>query len=205
MSVDKIILRAFLTTLASVAILFLFMLTALVCIYPQTMMKLTYNLGMEDASVWFAEISYDRSHDVYYIAHATEVAIGQQDYKTIESCGELLIADKEFDVFCADKNTHRPQDSEITYEQYVYGQVCIAKYERGLANEAVDRAFMSIFKENGEYAFPPNNAVIAVLITALRNNDAQTVELIRGKMKQAQVSTEDQDYFEEILALIESE
>ena len=84
MTVDKLIFRVFLTTLASVAILFLFMITALVCVYPQTMMKLTYNLGMEKASVWFAEVSYDRSDDVYYIAYATEVAIDQQDYEKIE-------------------------------------------------------------------------------------------------------------------------
>ena len=206
MSVDKIILRAFLTTLASIAILFLFMLTALVCVYPQTMMSLTYDLGMENASIWFAEISYDRFHDVYYIAHATEVAIGQQDYKKIESCGELLIDDEEFDEFSAKKTENMPTEAEMSYQQYVYGQVCIAKYERGMADKAIERAFASIVKENGEFAFPKNNAVVAVLITALRNGDGDTVGKIREKMNmQTQVSTEDQEYFEDILALIESE
>lgn len=198
MGVDKIILRAFFTTLASIAILFLFMLTALVCVYPQTMMKLTYNLGMEKASIWFAEISYDRSDNVYYIAYATEVAIGQQDYAKIDDCGEMLIKDEGFTSFCEDKTS---AEMELTYEQYLYGQVCIAKYERANAAEAVDRAFALTGN-----AFPKNNAVVAVLITALQKGDTETVELIKGKMiaMQDKVSEGDKTYFDAILALTES-
>ncbi|MBQ7912297.1 MAG: hypothetical protein IJ308_00930 [Clostridia bacterium] len=201
MSVDKIILRAVLTTLASIAILFLFMLTALVCVYPQTMMKLTYDLGMEDASIWFAEISYDRSHEINYIAHAAEVAIGQHDYEKIDSCGERLIKDEAFDDFCAIKNAKGPQNAELTYEQYVYGQVCIAKYERARVTEAVERAFALV----GDNAFPKNNAVVAVLITALQHKDADTVNLIKVEMKNMQVRAEYEAYFNAILALTESQ
>ena len=196
MGVDKIILRAFLTTLASIAILFLFMLTALVCVYPQTMMKLTYNLGMEKASIWFAEISYDRSDNVYYIAYATEVAIGQQDYVKIDDCGEKLINDEGFTSFCDDKNT---AEMELSYEQYLYGQICIAKYERANAAEAVNRAFALTGN-----TFPKNNAVVAVLITALQKGDTETVELIREKMiatKNNMVDKGDEAYFDAILAL----
>jgi hypothetical protein len=204
MSVDKIILRAFFTTLASIAILFLFMLTALVCVYPQTMMKITYNLGMENASIWFAEISYDRSDDIYYIAYATEVAIGQQDYKKIESCGDLLIKDDDFKDLCANKNKNMPQSAGMTYEQYVYGQVCIAQYERAHKAEAVDRAFASLAASVDGYAFPKYNAVVAVLITALQKGDGATANLITEKMQQMQVCSEDQSYFDEILAYAES-
>ena len=202
MSVDKIILRAFLTTLASVAILFLFMVTALVCVYPQTMMKLTYNMGMEKASIWFAEVSYDRSDDVYYIAYATEVAIDQRDYKKIEYCGNQLIADEEFADFCARKNESASGEVEITYEQYMYGQICIAKYKRNHQTEALDCAFLSV----EEKAFPKNNAIVAVLITALQNNDADTVAKIREEMlnRQAKVGPEDEVYFGAILMLTES-
>ena len=201
MTVDKIILRAFLTTLASVAILFLFMITALVCVYPQTMMRLTYDLGMEKASVWFAEVSYDRSDDVYYIAYATEVAIDQQNYEKIESCGAQFIADEDFDDFCADKNAAQSTETDMTYTQYVYGQICVAKYALGHAGEAVDLAF----ELTGKNAFPKNNAVVAVLFSALREDDAETVALIREKMnKQSQVGTEDKAYFDAILALTES-
>ena len=204
MSVDKIILRAFFTTLASIAILFLFMLTTLVCVYPQTMMKITYNLGMEKASIWFAEISYDRSDDIYYIAYATEVAIGQQDYAKINDCGETLIKADGFTDFCVYKD-ETSATVELAYKEYLYGQVCIAKYERALAAEsstaeAVDRAFALT-----ENAFPENNAVVAVLITALQREDAPTVQTIREKMLNMQENGyEDDAYFQAILALTES-
>ena len=80
MGVDKVILRAFLSTLAAFAILLLFMFAALTLVYPQTMMELTYSMGMESSSIHFAEQSYKRSNDVYYIAYATEVAIGEENY-----------------------------------------------------------------------------------------------------------------------------
>lgn len=201
MSVDKIVLRAFLTTLASVAILFLFMITALVCVYPQTMMKLTDNLGMENASIWFAEVSYNRTDDVYYLAYATEVAIGQEDYQSIDNCGKQLIAHEGFDEFC-EKKGDKSGEAEMTYRQYVCGQVCIAKYKCGNITEAVNLAF-EVVEEN---AFPKNNAVVAVLLTALQNGDAETVELIRGKMieRQDRMIESDEDYFKAILALTEN-
>ena len=43
MSVDKVIIRTFLSTLAAIALLFGIMLLALVAFFPSTMMELTYN------------------------------------------------------------------------------------------------------------------------------------------------------------------
>ena len=91
MSVDRVILRAFFSTLLSIFALLIFMIAAMVVIYPQTMMQLTYDLGMESSSIYFAETSYKRTHEVYYIAYATEVAIGDEDNGKIVSCGEKLI------------------------------------------------------------------------------------------------------------------
>ncbi|MBQ5930138.1 MAG: hypothetical protein IIX02_05030, partial [Clostridia bacterium] len=69
------------------------------------------------------------------------------------------------------------------------------------AAEAVDRAFALTGN-----AFPKNNAVVAVLITALQKGDTETVELIKGKMiaMQDKVSEGDKTYFDAILALTES-
>jgi galactose-1-phosphate uridylyltransferase len=58
----------------------------LLCLaFPSTMMGLTYNLGMDKSSIYFAECAYSRSDDVYYIAYATEIAIeGESIDKIIE-------------------------------------------------------------------------------------------------------------------------
>lgn len=200
MGVDKVILRAFLSTLAAIVLLFAFMLLALIGIYPSTMMEITYNLGMDSSSIKYAERAYKRSDDVYYIAYATEVAIGMDDHEKIESCGEKFIADEEFASYCEEKNGSLPDSVTMTYDQYVYGQVCVAKYEQDKKTEAVERAF----ELTGD-AFPQNNAVVAVLYTAIGDRDETTVTLIEGKMKQKQaqgtLSEGDKAYFEQVLAL----
>ena len=199
MGVDKVILRAFLNTLAAIGVLILFLFAALCTFYPSTMMKITYDLGMESASIHFAERAYKDSDDIYYIAYATEVAIGEGKDGKIDSCGERFIEDGEFHAYCTAKDQELGDSVNGTYEQYVCGQVCIAKYCRGEKNEAVECAF--VWK--GE-SFTRNNAVVAVLITALQAQDAETAQMIKGKMEQMQgsVSNADKAYFERTLALI---
>ena len=173
------ILKAFLTTLLAIVTLVSFMFLALICLFPQTMMELTYDMGMETSSIYFAEDAYRRTDDVGYIAYATEVAILDDNNDKIIKCGEKLIKDEGFKDFC------RKRDEEVqvstSYEQYVYGQICVAMYENGKKDEAIDRAFALI----GE-AFPRNNAVLALIVATNRAQDMQSLEKIKGKMNELQ-------------------
>lgn len=198
MGVDKVILRAFLSTLAAVVALFLFLVVALIGFYPSTMMELTYDLGMDSTSVRYAERAYRESDDIYYIAYATEVAIGDGNYGKINSCGEKFIADENFAAYCAEKNANAPENAVGSYEQYVYGQVCVAKYANGEKTLAVERAFELLGT-----SFPYNNAAVAVLLKAIQGDDKDTVALIKGKMEERQesVPVSDTEYFNAILAL----
>ena len=199
MGVDKVILRAILSTLAAIAVLFGFLFATLIIVYPSTMMEFTYSLGLEESSIKYAQRAYKRSNDIYYIAYATQTAIEIEDYEKINSCGMKLISDEEFNAFCEEKNA-KNGDMAGDYEQYVYGQVCIAKYECEEKQTAVEYAF-SFLEEN---EFPVNNAVVAVLITSLRAEDEETVSLIEGKMKERKgpLSESEQVYYDEILRLI---
>ena len=201
MSVDKVILRAFLSTLAAIAVLLVVMFTALVVIYPQTMMEITYDLGMESSSIHFAEESYKRTHEVYYIAYATEVAIGEENGGKIVSCGEKLIADKGFESYCEKKDNSMPDEVTTSYKQYVCGQICVAMYKNGEKEAAVLRAFEMVGEE-----FPTNNAVIALLVAANRDSDTSTVEMIKGKMNILQEKLPEgsaKEYIGQVLALLE--
>lgn len=200
MSVDKVILRAFLNTLYAIGILFLFMILTLVCVYPSTVMRMSYDLGMDSVSIVFAKSAYNRTDEVYYIAYATEVAIGQDSDRKIVKYGEYFIADDQFAEYCAERNANLPENVQGTYEQYVYGKVCVAEYNMGEKADAVERAFDYI----GE-GFPRNNAVAALLVTSLVNGDTDTAQTIKGKMEQLQVeemSEDDAIFFGEMLALM---
>lgn len=201
MSVDKVVLRAILNTLYAIGILFAFMILTLVCVYPSTLMRMTYDLGMDSMSIMFAKSAYNRTDEVYYIAYATEVAIGIDSDKKILNCGERFIADDQFADYCAERNAKLPEDVQGTYEQYVYGKICVAEYNLGEEENAVERAFDFIGEE-----FPRNNAVAALLVASLLNEDAETVETIKGKMEQLQVeemSEDDAIFFGEMLALMD--
>lgn len=201
MRVDKVILRAALSTLAAIVILFGFMIFALCYIYPSTMMNIAYDLGMDGASITCAKRSYKRSDEVYYIAFATEVAILSEDYEEIAKCGALFAEDDEFATYCKTRNGELGSDVQGTYEQYVYGQICVAEYQIGEKAEAVNDAFAYVGN-----AFPQNNAVVAVLVTALGEHDLTTVESIKGKMEQLQNGIPEQDkaYFGDVLALAQN-
>ncbi|MBR2442642.1 MAG: hypothetical protein IKB20_06235 [Clostridia bacterium] len=196
MSVDKIVLRAFLSTLLAIVSLLAGMTLVLVAAFPSTLMELSYNLGMDSSSIWYAKRAYKHGEDIYFIAYATDVAIGIGDYEKIECCGEKMLADNEFAAYCAEKNESMSSSVSMTYDQYVYGQVCVAMYAQGKKTEAVNRAFELTM------GFPNNNAVVAVLYTAIGEKDSATVAQIKGKMEQMQGTLTDTDkaYFEWVLS-----
>ena len=178
MHTDKVILRAILSTLAAVFILLVSMVAALAFIFPSTMMQITYDMGMDRASVRYAVRSYDRSDEIYYIAFATKVAIGDNDYKNIDACGSRFVVDARFNAYADEQNTDLPDGVTTDYQQYIYGQVCVAKYRRNKKEEAVEKAF----EWNGD-TFTEKNAVVAVLVTALVNGDTATARVIGERLQ----------------------
>ena len=203
MSVDKIILRAILSTLAAIALLLVTMLCALLLFFPSTMMGITYSLGMENSSIRNAERAYERNGNIYYIARATQTAIEIEDYKKINSCGIQLVEDSEFTSYCEKKKEQQQEKYEENigdYEHYIYGQICVAKYNLGEKQDAVNCAF-SWTPEN---VFPKNNAIIVVLLTSFWAEDNETVDLIKGKMNErlGNLSEADRAYCDQLLGLI---
>lgn len=211
MNVDKIILKAFLGTIGAISALFVFMLVALVGIYPETMQEITYDLGMDSPCIWFAERTYNRHGKIEDIAFAMEVAIADGNHKKVISCGKKVIADDEFLAHCERKTQEifksiegKENEEELRkilgeYDEYVYGQVCVSQYELGQKSSAVKNA--------GDWtgnAFPKNNALVRLLVEARKDKDAQTVSLLVEKMESITVPQGDQTYYDEILAYAKS-
>ena len=195
MRVDRVILRAAVSTLVSILALFAFMLGALCLFFPSTMMGVTYDLGMNAASVDFAKTAFDRSHQIYYVAFATEVAVETGDNARVEECGSLLIEQDGFQEYCTQRDAEI--QANISYKQYIYGQVSLAKYALQ-KTDAVTTAFSGLT----ENTFPKNNAVVALLVTAIQNGDTQTVTAIQTQMNEMAntLTGEDKAYFEEIMS-----
>ena len=200
MRVDKVIMRAALSTLTAIIVLFVAMILMLCFLFPWTMMQLTYDLGMDGASVRSAKRAYNMSGEVYYVAFATDVAIGCGDDEKIVECGKMLIADENFKLYCEEKTAQTAELGGV-YDRYVYGQVCLAQYRQGDKEGAIATAFSSL-----DGAFEKNNAVVALLVTALSTKDSDTVDEIQLKMNemQSQISQENSAYFQEMLTLAQN-
>lgn len=200
MRLDKVILKAALSTLGAILVLLVVMICALSLIFPQTMMEFTYTLGMDSACVHFANRSYDASGDVYYIAYAFETAVGADNYANVDACGEKLIADEdEFDAYCLERTTRFPEGVMGTYADYVYRQVCTAKYRCGNVQGALERALQLC----GEGAFGRNNALVAVIVAAIGQKDEATVTEAIKKMQaidETALTEADSDYLAQVLA-----
>ncbi|MFQ7077487.1 MAG: hypothetical protein ACLRSW_05885 [Christensenellaceae bacterium] len=67
MRIDKVILKTVLSTLLAIFVLCGVTVTALAFLYPSTMMELSYNVGLDDASAWFAHRAYNQLDNVFYI------------------------------------------------------------------------------------------------------------------------------------------
>ncbi len=188
MGVDKVILRACLTTLAAIGALLLFMFTTLSLFFPSTMMVIAYDMGMESSSIRFAERAYESSEDIYYIAYATEVAIEDKEQDKIISCGEKLIEHEKFLAYCEERGGG--------YEQLIYRQVSVSKYKAGDGEGAIRLAYDSL---KGD--FPENNALVAVLMTAIYRTDVTVIEWGVEKLSALQVEGEAATYVNEVLQL----
>ena len=152
---DKVILKAVLSTVLGIVLLCGILVAALVLVYPSTLMTLAYDVGMDGASAWCAGRAYNQFDNVYYIAYATEVSIGLGDAEKIDRYGSRFVADDKFGEYCA-------QTDEDTAE------IGGAKYSQGKRQEAVDLAFSV-----NETGFPERNAAAAVLLNALVANSEE--------------------------------
>ena len=212
MSVEKIILRSFLNTLLAILMLLVFMAAMLVAVYPETMMNVSYDMGMEKASIWFAERAYKRHDKIDTIAFATTVAMEEHMYGKVISCGEKMIRDDEFAGYCQAKNDANaekygnqtvdgtPDGIKIVdvlgdYDQFVYAQISIAKYKTGDKAGATKRAVELTVD------FPRNNAVACLLLEADYDGDEHLVQVLLTEMDNMYSDawdTDDKAYFNEI-------
>lgn len=195
MRVDKVILKAFISTLAAIVLLFAFMFGVLALAFPSTMMHLSYDFGRDKSSIRHAERAYRWFDDTSYMAYAMEVAIGSDNQEKIETCGETVVADAEFFTeYCVEKQASLPESVTTRYEDYLYGKIAVAKYEQGKKEEAVNYAFDSL-----KGGFPRDNAVVAVYYASL--GDQATVEMIKGKMNDqaSSIAEGDKAYFDKML------
>lgn len=196
MRLDKVVLRTIVSTLCAIALLCGATFAVATWLYPSTMMKIAYELGDDPGAIRYAYRSYERTNELYYVVFAMEVSIGIDDYGEVEFYAERFVQDDEFETYCAEVDGDRNY-SAGTYAKYAYGQLVMAEYEQGKKQEAFDHATESL---GGGFA--ENNAMIALLFTAMEHQDGGTVNAVVAKMQEISLTLEngvDKTYLDKIL------
>lgn len=201
MRLDKVILRAVLSTLAAIALLLLITVLSCVFFFPSTLMYLSYDLGMERSAVRYAERAYKLDGGAESIALAFEVSLDREDYVKVEKYGKKFLADDEFEKYCLQQDIKNSGNEYLigSYAQFVYGNTCAAIYRNGKTEEALAASFSST-----ETEFSQGNASVRILLAALQNGDTQTATLIREDMLEKRANdafAADFDYLDEMIAL----
>lgn len=201
MRVDKVIVRAVLSTLAAIALLLLITVLSCVFFFPSTLMRISYDLGMERSAVRYAERAYKLGGGAENIALAFEVSLDREEFEKVEKYGKKLLLDDEFSEYCLQKDAENSGNEYVvgSYEQYVYGNTYAAAYRNGKVEEALSAAFAST-----ETAFPQGNASVRILLAALQKGDMATAARIREEMlakRSNDVFAADVDYLNEMIIL----
>ena len=201
---NKIIIKAFLQTLAA-ALLLMGIALGVVCLaFPQTMMDVTYSMGMDEASVDFALTSYERFGTIDYILQGADTALQAEMHDKAEECLEKLIADERFEVTCTGlDNANAAAGKPTGYRAYYHRQLCLAKYELGKTTEAIDCAIRLM-----DGKFEEGNPLVAVVAAARLDGQAGQATLVYALEKMEQLQTDgvydnykdaDKAYFGQVL------
>lgn len=210
---NKIIWKSILATLISTLLLCGVLTLACVFFFPPTVMEFCYSVGWDETAMKYAHKSYERFGESYYAAYAMEIAADLDLHEKTERYAEELISCEDFETFCLSEdariadNAAEKDQPQGTYKQYVYVQLCLAKYRLHKTDEAVERAKTTLFGAEGVSCreFPPNNALAAVLLYALNDGDTQTVDKISAIISSIDESAfcdEDKEYLAAMKNLI---
>ena len=177
---NVLIRKTVVSTLIGVLVLLALMIGVLSLFFPQTMMRITYDMGMDKASVGFALTAYDRFGAVDYVGFAANTALKADMHERAEMCIERLLDDEDFDDYCERRNEERKGEAlNALFQDYYPRQLCLSIYWQGDGNRAIDRAVELI----GD-SFAEGNPFIMVANRAIRDEQAgaQTLQYAYEKM-----------------------
>ena len=208
MRIDKLIWKTVVSTLIATLVLLTAMFGILSLFFPQTMMKITYSMGMDKASVDFSATAYERFGVVDYAAYGADVALLSNLHTQAEDCLERLLADEEFESYCEKKNEALTgENRNTTMQAYYRRQLCLSIFWQGDGERAVSRSLELM----GD-SFAEGNPLIEVIRYArLSGSDGEaTIRNAYGKMSEIRsseayerYSATDKAYFDQIFAVVD--
>ena len=175
----KVIIKTALVTLGSLLAAILILVAALTMFTPRTMSQVFDELGGKKISLWYMELSFQKSGEADDLAALFIKSVEVQDRVRTEKYGKILAERDDFDVICAgrDEQSENPLLGQIPFAYYVYGNIAEAVYVLNGAEAAVNYA-----AENTPESYPPYNALQTLLYLDGAADDAELLVLLTNAL-----------------------
>lgn len=164
----KLIAKTALCTLSVLIGLALIVFGTVSLAAPSAMLAFADDLGIDKLSAAYSVAVCERTEKIEDLAEAVERNYNVSNYNECAKYGAKLLADSDFERYCAARDQQTAGDHNIrgSYRQYATGIVSASLYRTGCADAAFDAAFAVL---NGD--FPANNAVIYLAYEAISARD----------------------------------
>ena len=199
----KLIVKTALITLLTAVVLGISVFGVCSLFAPAAMMQFTASIGMTGASGDYAYSAYCKTGELSYLAYSCEVAAETNDSRARERY-ELFINHEGFSAYCSDRDEQTAQQlpdglaqyTQGGYERYTYGKYVCSLLRAGKGDEAIAYAVSTL---KGE--FSENNAVIALAMQAIKDNEKQVCIKLATALRADAISSNDE--CQEIITILE--
>lgn len=175
----KVILKTALATLGSLLAALLILSAALTMFTPRTMSQVFDLLGGEKVSLWYMELSYQKTDTADDLTALFMKSVSVKDNVRAGKYGKVLAQREDFAKICEtqDKQSAGSSLEKIPFENYVYGNTAAAVYFVTGAEDAVSYA-----AEHTPAAYPSFNALQSLIYLDGAENDGELLVLLANAL-----------------------
>lgn len=192
----KLVLKTILNTLLGIIAGLVLVWGIISLFFPKCFVDITYKMGMEKVSAWYAASSYVRTRDLSDLAMATEMSVYAGNDKQVVKYGGIFIRMDGFDDYCEEQDKSAATGTSYSYKQFIYGHLSVSNYKLGDKNTAIKTAFTAI-PEN----LDGNTAIFMLVIEAVESDDRDSCLLIRQELVDSDV--EKTSYYDTIMNFLQ--
>lgn len=182
----KLILKTVALTLATIFASVAIILLLLSFSAPAAMAKFTGDIGLYNQSAFYDSLAYaDGGGKIEYIAEAVNYSARTENYKKVIRYGTAFIEDERFEAYCREQEEWEKENyGEISesYDQYVYGLICVAYYYEGQNQEALELA-LSVNQTGFDRYNAATDLIREVIISTGNTGDKTFAKEILNELK----------------------
>ena len=166
--------------------------------FPQHMATATESIGNYSLAVKYADLRYKYTKSGTDLARCFDDSVLLGEDKYILEYGEKLIAHKDYQAVCEERNESNVSGGSYAYDynNWVKSKVCVSMYTSDRRGEAIETAL----QYNGTSSFTYGNPLMSLASHIKSAADADGATALLSALKQiTPVETAEKDYLNKVI------